>query len=158
MNRIFVIIASILVSSSAYCQVTQSSSSVNYKKKDLRKMKWIEGKWRGMFENKPFYEIYQLENDTTLKITSYEWSGNDTSKTSVDYLYWKRDGYYLGKQQNWKATTITKNEIKMIPVNKASNEILWRRKDKKNWIAILIYKNGTRTYNMEYFDPFKTNL
>jgi hypothetical protein len=135
-------------------QTIQQNSDVEYKKKDLKKIAWIEGKWRGMFEGKPFYEMYQVMNDSTLKITSYEFNGKDTSKTSFDYVYWKNGAYYLGKQQNWKVTSITKKEIKMVPVNNASNEITWRKKNKKNWIAILTAKKGITTYNMEHFNPF----
>ena len=146
----------VLMCSTLYSQAgVGTNSAISYKKKDLKKLKWIEGKWRGMFENKPFYEIYQLINDSTVKITYYQWDGKDTSKTSFGYVQWVKDAYYLGKQQNWKTTTITNKEIKLVPVNKASNEILWKRKDKKNWIAILTDKSGNRTYNMEYFDPFK---
>ncbi len=132
-----------------------ASTPLNYKKTDLKKIKWIEGKWKGLYNNKPFYEIYQLENHSTLKITSYEWNGTDSSNTSYDYVYWKDGAYYLGKNQNWKVTSITDNEIKMIPNNKASNDITWTYKSKKNWLAVLNSKKGTDTYNMEYFDPFK---
>jgi hypothetical protein len=147
----------VLMSSTLYSQAgIETNSAISYKKKDLKKLKWIEGKWRGMFDNKPFYEIYQLINDSTLRITHYKWDGNDSSKTTFDYVQWVKDGYYLGEQQNWKAMTISNKEIKLVPVNKVSNEIVWQRKEKKNWIAILSHKSGNRTYNMEHFDPFKT--
>src|SRR4029079_2056814 len=32
--------------------------SDKYVKSDLKKLKWIEGKWKGLSNNQPFYEIY----------------------------------------------------------------------------------------------------
>src|SRR5687768_18594737 len=35
---------------------------------DVAKLKWIEGTWRGMDGDKPFYERYRLENDSALVV------------------------------------------------------------------------------------------
>jgi len=126
-----------------------------YKKSDLKKIKWIEGKWKGMYEGKPFYEIYQFVNDSTIQITSYEWNGKDSSNSSVSQVYWKNGSYYLGSDLNWKVSTISENEIKMLPNYKAYNDILWRNHDNKSWKAILTSKKGVIEYHMEAFDPFK---
>jgi len=123
----------------------------NYSKNDLSKISWIEGKWRGMYDGKPFYEIYEIVNGN-LKITGYDWNG-DSSNTSVDYVTWKNDAYYLGKEQNYKVTILTDSVIKMVPV-KANNNITWRKME-KGWDAILTGKKGITVYNMERFDPFK---
>lgn len=119
---------------------------------DLSVIRWIEGKWRGSHKGNPFYEIYEIKDDRLL-ITSYEWNGKDSSKSSVDHLAWKNDGYYLGKQQNYRVTVLSDSVIKMIPV-KANNEIIWR-KTRSGWDAILAGKQSTNIYNMEHFDPFK---
>ena len=38
---------------------------------DLTKLRWIEGSWRGTGDvDKPFYERYKFENDTTLVVES----------------------------------------------------------------------------------------
>ncbi|MFT3911715.1 MAG: hypothetical protein QM737_19990 [Ferruginibacter sp.] len=129
------------------------SAPVSYSKNDLAKIKWIEGKWKGMAGKDPFYEIYQFTNDSTLMITSYEWNGKDSSKSSVDLLHWKTDAYYLGKEQNYKVTDITDTEIKMIPL-KGSNDILWKMGSDSGWVAVLKGKKQTVTYEMKAFDPF----
>ena len=130
----------------------KDSAAVSDTKNSLDKIKWIEGEWMGMYKGKPFYEIYRLSNDSLL-ITSYEWDGKDSSNTSVDHLAWKDDAYYLGKEQNYKATVLTDSIIKMIPV-KAQNDIVWRKTD-RGWDAILAGKKETNVYNMEHFSPFK---
>ena len=131
-----------------------SGLTVNYTANDLDKIKWIEGKWKGTYKTKPFYEIYHFTNDTTLEIISYEWNGKDSSKTSKSLVYWKDGAYYLGEELNWKVTEITDTSIFMIPNNKASNEILWKYHDSTSWDAILNGQKETTEYHMQSYDPF----
>ena len=125
-----------------------------YGKDDLKKIKWIEGKWKGLYEGKPFYEIYRFLNDSTLESLSYEWDGKDSSKTSRSYVHFKDGAYYLGEKQNYKVISITENEIKMLPNVEANNDILWKYRDSTGWDAILKGIKSTNTYNMKHFDPF----
>ena len=131
-----------------------SSPQISYTANDLDKIKWIEGKWKGTYKTKPFYEIYHFTNDTTLEIISYEWNGKDSSKTSKSLVYWKDGAYYLGEELNWKVTEITDTSIFMVPNNKASNEILWKYNDSTSWDAILNSQKETTEYHMQSFDPF----
>jgi hypothetical protein len=131
----------------------ENKEAVSYTKNDLLKIKWIEGKWKGMAADKPFYEIYEIICDSCLKITSFEWNGSDSSNSSIDMLQWKDGAYYLGKTQNYKVRDITHTEIKMIPV-KASNDIRWIFKDSASWDAILVGQKSTKNYHMQRFDPF----
>jgi hypothetical protein len=136
--------------------VTQEKTAdVSYVKGDLQKIKWIEGEWMGLYNGKPFYEMYRMANDSTLEIRSYEWNGTDSSHTEVSYVYFKDGSYYLGDKQNWKVTSITDKEIKMAPNREANNDITWKHRDSTGWDAILVHKNGTNIYNMKHFNPFK---
>lgn len=131
-----------------------TTASLPYSKGDLIKIKWIEGKWKGMAGGKPFYEIYELIGDTSLKITSFDWNGSDSSNTDVDFVKWIDSAYYLGKNQNYKVTEITGAEITMIPL-KAANDIHWIFKDSLSWDVVLKGQKTTANYHMERFDPFK---
>jgi hypothetical protein len=135
--------------------VENKVESQQYVKSDLIKIKWIEGKWKGLYKGEPFYEIYQFVNDTTLEITSYEWNGTDSSKSKKSYLYFKDGFYWLGDKQNWKVTSITESEIKMLPNVEAYNDIIWKYTGSFAWDAMLTSKKGTTIYNMQSFDPFK---
>ena len=126
-----------------------------YGKDDLKKIKWIEGKWKGLYKGAPFYEIYRFVNDSTLESIAYEWDGKDSSKTSRSYVYFKDGAYYLGEKQNYKVISISETEIKMLPNVEANNDILWKYRDSTGWDAILKGVKETNTYNMEHFDPFK---
>jgi len=133
----------------------QPVSELQYGKDDLKKIKWIEGKWKGLYNGNPFYEIYQFTNDSTLQVTGYEWNGTDSSKSTISPVYFKDGAYWLGEKQNWKVDSITDTQIKMLPNVEANNDIVWRYKDSLHWDAILTSGNGVTTYNMEHFDPFK---
>jgi hypothetical protein len=128
------------------------TAGLSYQKSDLKKIKWIEGKWKGLYNGQPFYEIYQLINDSTLVVTTFDWNGKDSSKTEKTYLGWYGDGYYLGKEKNYKVTTITDSQILMAPNNKASNSVLWKYRTDSSWDAILEGPKATHKYLMEKFD------
>ena len=122
---------------------------VSYKPKDLQKIKWISGNWKGMYNGKPFYEIYQFRNDTTLDVLSYDWNGKDSSNTSVSSVYWKDGAFYLGEKMNWKVSAITEQQIAMKKNFNASNDIIWKYNDNNSWDAYLESKKGTVHYHME---------
>ena len=135
--------------------VSAKKDSIAYTKNDLVKIKWIEGKWRGMYKGKPFYEIYVMTNDSTLEITSFEWDGKDSSKSDKSFVSWKNGAYYLGHMMNYKVTEISDKHIKMLPNNLASNDVLWKYVNDNRWDAILVAKDNTNEYHMERFDPFR---
>ena len=127
----------------------QSSAQPTYTKGDLQKLRWIEGDWSGIHQGKPFYEIYRFTNDSTLQITSYDWNGKDTTNTSVTYLQWNKEAYFLGDSLNWKVSAITSGQIEMTPHYRAANTIVWKRKEKGQWDAILTSKRGEAVYQMK---------
>jgi hypothetical protein len=133
----------------------QPATAQPYGKADLKKIQWIEGKWKGLYNGKPFYEIYQFVNDSTLETITYEWDGKDSSKTTKSYLYFKDGFYYLGDKQNYKVVSIAENEIKMLPNAEAYNDIVWKYRDSTGWDAILKGEKETTIYKMQHFDPFK---
>src|SRR6185436_6957798 len=92
-----------------------------YSKTDLKKIEGIEGKWKGMYNGQPFYEIYELMNDSTLRVTSFDWNGKDSSNTSKSYVGWFDDAFYLGNEKNYKVTAISDSQIFMLPNYKAAN-------------------------------------
>jgi hypothetical protein len=120
-------------------------------KSDLQKIKWIEGSWKGLYNNTPFYEHYRFANDSTIEVTSFEWDGKDTSKSSVSRVQWADGNYYLGDKRNWQVRSITDTSIYMTPKG-SGNDILWKFVAKDRWQAILKTKNGMTSYDMVRFD------
>lgn len=122
-------------------------------KSDLVKLKWIEGNWEGIYNGQPFYEVYKMVNDSTLRITSYANIGTDAVMSSHDNLTWKASGYYLGNDLNYKVVAIDDKEIKMIPNKNAANEVVWRYVNDSTWNAILEGTTDTNNYMMKRVPP-----
>ena len=132
-----------------------TAAEINYKKADLLKLKWIEGKWKGMDEDKPFYEIYEFINDSTIVTISYDWNGKDSSNSFTDHLYWKEGLFYLGDKQDWAVKAINDSMVQMLPnSSRIHNDITWIAKGPGRWDAVLVSPKGTKEYHMEKFDPF----
>ena len=145
MKNIFFFIAIFFIAACSNNE-TKSSEPVNntVSKNDLVKIKWIAGNWRGMADGKPFYELYEFTNDSTLKITGYDWDGKDSSNASYSYVSWKDGAYYLGNEQNYKTTLIDSSKIEMIANNMANNDILWKLVNDSTWAAFLKGKKKKR--------------
>jgi hypothetical protein len=126
-------------------------SDASYAKSDLKKVDWLEGNWKGMDGQNPFYENYRFANDSTIEITSYEWNGTDSSGSSKTFVAWRNDAYYLEGGSSWKVTGITADSIAMIPHSKSSNTIVWKKNNQNGWDAILSSKKTTKVYTMEPF-------
>ena len=134
------------------------NEATSYTKKDLKKISWIEGNWKGMDGQSPFYEVYKFINDSTIEITSYDWNGIDSTNSSTSLVSWKNDRYYLGDSLNYVVNEITDSVISMNPNYKANNSINWKAKNSNAWTAILKSKNGEKVYNMERINHFKTKF
>ena len=136
------------------CKNNDNTGSSKTGRENLNKLNWIEGNWQGLYQGKPFYEIYKIQNDSTLEITSYEWDGKDSTSTSRSYVKWTNRNYFLGDSLNYKVTSITDTSIYMEPNYHAFNSILWKKKDKDHWDAVLTTNKGEIIYNMERIDHF----
>ena len=55
--------------------VAQSTPSKKFTAADVAKLKWIEGAWRGMDGDKPFYERYKIE-ETAMVVESLKADGS----------------------------------------------------------------------------------
>lgn len=140
------------------CKSKSSDTKEKKERESLKKISWIEGNWKGMVGPTPFYEIYRITNDSTLEIISYGWDGTDSSGSSVSKVYYHNGNYYLGDSLNWKVTSITDSSIFMEPAYKASNTILWKKRDQNSWDAVLeSEKFGNREYLMERVKTFDDN-
>jgi hypothetical protein len=122
---------------------------------DLEKLRWIEGTWRGMDGDKPFFERYRFENATTLASDSF--ADEKVDKVTDTTLFELKDGEFGGGSagSRWVATAIDENSISFAPVVKARNSFIWRRDSKDSWTAILSWPArgdkpaGEKTYKME---------
>lgn len=116
----------------------QSSTPKNISAPELKKLRWIEGTWKGTGDvDKPFYERYYFENDTTLAVESYE--DETLSKVTDVTRFVLKDGQFGngGEGARWAATELDDGSVTFAPIVKARNSFRWQRESKDTWTAIL---------------------
>jgi hypothetical protein len=121
---------------------------------DLKKLRWIEGTWRGTGDGQaPFYEHYKFENDTTLAVETLE--GDKQEKVADVTRFELKDGQFGGGSEGsrYVATSLDDKSITFDPVTKARNSFRWERESENSWKATLNWTEGKtakeRVYHME---------
>ena len=105
---------------------------------DLKKLRWIEGTWRGTAVTQPaFFERYRWENNTTLAVDSFE--NEKLEKVTDTTRFELKDGEFGGGSEGarYVATALDDNSITFGPVVKARNSFVWKRESKDSWTAII---------------------
>ena len=105
---------------------------------DLKKLRWIEGTWRGTGVNQPaFFERYRWENDTTLAVDSFE--NEKLEKVTDTTRFELKDGEFGGGSEGarYVATALDDKSITFGPVIKARNDFVWKYESKDAWTAII---------------------
>jgi hypothetical protein len=125
---------------------------------DLKKLRWIEGTWRGTGEGtQPFFERYRFEDETTLAVETFE---NEKLEKITDTTRFElQDGAFGGGSEGsrWEAKAIDDKSVTFLPVAKARNTFRWETVDKDTWKAVLNWPANAdkpareRTYKMERF-------
>ena len=116
--------------------VVQSTSSKKFTAADVAKLKWIEGTWRGMDGDKPFYERYKIE-ETALVV---EGLNADGSRDGEPGRFELKDGEF-GKGEGDRrsiASEITADYIQFVPaVPGKMNRFRFERQSNGTWRAVL---------------------
>jgi hypothetical protein len=169
--RTWIIIAAISVFIAA-CSGTSNNnsniSSINYGTPgnaftplDIAKLKWIEGTWRGMDGDKPFYERYRLE-DSALVVDSFTDETLNTVETTGRFElkngeFGKTDG-----ARRSAAISITNDHVQFGPVpGSEGNYFRFERRNDETWNAILEWPASgdkaarQKIYKMEPVQPSK---
>lgn len=131
---------SVAVYAAGFTRAQESSPQAKPKRispDDLKKLRWIEGAWRGTGDvEKPFYERYRFEG-TTLVVESFK----DETLSKIDDVtrFELRDEQFgnYGEGARWTATRLTDDSITFEPVAKARNSFRWQHESKDVWKAVL---------------------
>jgi hypothetical protein len=124
---------------------------------DIAKLKWIEGTWRGMDGNTPFYERYKIDGTTMI----VEGLKEDGSADGEPGRFELKNGEF-GKGEGDKrsaASEITADYIQFVPaVAGKSNSFRFHRQGDGTWHALLEWtgKDGRpqqKVYKMEPWQP-----
>jgi hypothetical protein len=142
-NYIFVLATigvSFIVASCSNAQVvkpdSQSSPSKTFTAADVAKLKWIEGSWRGMDGDKPFYERYKIE-ETAMVVESLNADGSPKEGPERFELKNGEFGKDEGEQRSI-ASEITNDYIQFVPaVGAKGNNFRFERQPNNTWRAVL---------------------
>src|SRR5215203_691378 len=114
----------------------------NFTAADVAKLKWIEGTWRGMDGDKPFYERYKLE-PTALVVESLK---EDGSAEGPPERFELKNGEF-GKDEGGKrsvASEITDTYVQFVPASDKTEG------DRRNSFRFKREPNGTWTATLEW--------
>jgi hypothetical protein len=105
---------------------------------DLKKLRWIEGTWRGTGDvQSPFFEKYYFENDSVLVVESFP----DEALSKIDDVtrFELREAQFgnWGEGSRWLATQLDTGSITFEPAMRARNKFRWERESQDVWIATL---------------------
>lgn len=123
---------------------------------ELKKLRWIEGTWRGTGDvEKPFFERYYFENETTLVVEGFP--DETVSKANDVTKFVLKEGQFgnEGDGSRWAASQLDDNAITFVPVAKARNWFRWERRTQDEWKAVIGFPANDkgpareRVYKME---------
>ncbi len=125
---------------------------------DLKKLRWIEGTWRGTGDvETPFYERYHFENDT---LVVEGLADESVSKVTETTRFELKDGQFgNGGDIRWAATELTDDHITFSPIARAKNTFRWQKESADSWKAILSWPASEkspakeRIYRMQRWPP-----
>ncbi len=101
---------------------------------ELVKLRWIEGSWRGTGDiQKPFYERYRFENESTLVME--ELADETLSEVKDVTRYALSNGEF--SNGHYVATDLDDKSITFSPLTKGRDSFRWQTESKDAWTAIL---------------------
>jgi hypothetical protein len=125
-----------VVNSNIQDPMAQPTPSNKFAAADIAKLKWIEGTWRGMDGDKPFYERYKIEKEA-LVVEGLNADGS--VKGEPDRFELKNGEVGNGEGNNRSAASeITADYIQFVPaVPGKMNRFRFERQSNGTWRAVL---------------------
>jgi hypothetical protein len=137
----------------------QATPSNKFTSADIAKLKWIEGTWRGMDGDKPFYERYRIEENALLVFSLKE----DGSADGDPGRFELKDGEFGKTEGDTRsaASEIGADFIQFVSATPGKGNNFRFVKQPHGWDAILEWPAtadkpaGPKTYKMEPWEPKK---
>ena len=112
---------------------------------DFKKMQWLAGSWKGMYNGKPFYEAWRAVNDSTMANYNIEIKDADTLVKESGTIHVRGENVFYGTDSvYWKLSTMTSEELVFkndtLPY---SRTILWKHTPEDHWYTKLSHPNGS---------------
>lgn len=164
-NHIFVLAAicvSFIVAGCSNAETARTSQtpvapSKKFTPADIAKLKWIEGSWRGMDGDKPFYERYKIE-ETAMVVETLNPDGSAKGDPERFELKNGEFGKDEGDQRS-VASEITDDYIQFVPgIPGKGNNFRFERQSNGTWRAVLDWPaKGDKPARQKIYimEPFK---
>jgi hypothetical protein len=105
---------------------------------DFRRLRWIEGTWRGSGVNQAaFYERYRFADDSTLIVDSFP---DSTLATVSESTRFELRGGTLANASataRWVASRLDDRSVDFVPAVGVRNTFTWRYESADRWTALL---------------------
>lgn len=108
----------------------------NFTADDVAKLKWIEGVWRGMDGERPFFERYRLEGTTLVVEGLADESGAAVTDTSRFELRGGEFGKFEGEGGS-RASFITDGAVQFVPAKPGTGNMFRFERQPAGWRAVL---------------------
>ncbi len=170
LTKLLILAIALFLSSSCSSSDAQNTNAVanvtpaptpssNFTTADIGKLKWIEGTWRGMDGDTPFYERYKIVEGTMIVETLKEDGSVDGEPGRFEL---KRGEFVTGDGDNRSAATeITDTYVQFVPVKLGSgmNSFRFEKGSDGTWTALLEWPKsekkpaGRKRYRMVPWKP-----
>ena len=127
---------------------------------DFRKLRWIEGSWRGSVSGEgPFFERSRFADDSTLVADTF---ADSTLATVTESARYELRGGRLGNANptaRWRASRLDERSVLFVPEVGVRNTFVWRYESPDLWTALLewpandTHPAGRAAYRMERIRP-----
>ncbi|MGD9562310.1 MAG: hypothetical protein AB7F88_10080 [Pyrinomonadaceae bacterium] len=130
-------------SNTAQAAVPAVTPSNQITEADIAKLKWLEGSWRGMDGEKPFYERIRFEGTTMIVETMADESFSKANDTSRFELKDGEFGHTVGDQRS-AAASISDDAVSFVPASASpgappkGSAFRFERQADGNWQAVLV--------------------
>ena len=138
----------------------QATPSNKFTTADIAKLKWIEGTWRGMDGDKPFYERYKIE-ESAMIVEGLKEDGSPDGEPGRFELKNGEFGKTEGERRS-AASEITDTYVQFVSaVAGKGNNFRFERQSDGTWIALLQWPatadkpSRQKIYKMEPWQPKK---
>lgn len=134
----------------------ERTPSTNLTAADIAKLKWLEGTWKGMDGDEPFFERYHFDGTTMIVEGFKDGSLKEVSDTTRFEL---KDGQFGATQGERRsaATEITGTMVQFVPIEGKGNSFRFERQSDGTWHAILEWTGSDNNLRQKIYimEPYK---
>ena len=117
----------------------------------VKDIAWLEGNWKGTYNNAPFYEAWRKATDSVMVNFTIEIKGNDTivkENGAIRLMKLNRD--FIGRDASWKLESLSGDKIVLKnDTLKYANRIIWSHSPNDHWLTEIHNPKGVIHYDLE---------